>query len=135
MTTLDQCIEFLAEYGASKQSVSKVLDIPFETFLGICSAMPDVEWKPRGQAIGDARALRKRKLNAKKRQAALLAGQNLTLDAQVTMFGRTGSLREIVDMFSSVTRRSVLHRIRLGYSLEEAILKPTNRGPKREDGQ
>ena len=131
--TLDQCIIFLAEYGASKNSVAKVLAIPMETFLGICQAIPEAKWRPKGQTIGDMRSLKKRQLMAKKRQDTLQAARDITLDDHVTIFGYTGTIREIVDRFASVHRRSVLHRLRLGYSLEEAILRPTNRGPSRRD--
>lgn len=131
--TLEQCLRFLAEYGASKNSVAKVLGMPMEDFLDICRAMPDAKWKPRGQTIGDLRALRKRQWEARKRRAKLEEGKEITLDSTVTLFGHTGTIREIADKFSTVNRRSVLHRLRLGFSLEEAILKPTNRGPvKRE---
>ena len=133
---LDDCISFLAEYGCSKNSVAKVLDMPMETFLGLCSAMPDVKWKPKGQTIGDLRALKKRHLNAQKRLAHLQESQAVTLDTVVTLFGQTGTIRQIADQFASVNRRSVLHRLRLGFSLEQAILMPTNRGPaKHEDVQ
>lgn len=131
MIAIEQCIEFLAAYGASKHSVATVLDIPMETFLDMCKAMPDAKWRPKGQTIGDRRSMRRRQFSAKRRREILQSARRITLDEQVTVLGRTGTLREMIDAYSTVTRRSVLHRIRLGCGVEEAVLKPTNRGPAR----
>lgn len=131
MISINECIEFLAAHGASKRSVAIVLDIPFETFSDICQAMPDVQWKPKGQTLGDLRSSRKRQYAAKKRKTMLEEAEKFSLTSEATIYGHSGTISELADKFATVTKRTIIHRLKLGYSIEDAILKPRERGPVR----
>ena len=134
--SLDQCIAFLAEHGASKLSVAKALGIRYESFLDMCKAMPDVVWPERGHSNGAVRQHRQQrgKCSDQKRGAVLKAAQ-ASADSRSTKvaFGRIGTIAQHVEWFGVVCYSTVLQRVREGMPLEEALTRQYKRGPYRRN--
>jgi hypothetical protein len=132
--SLDQCIAFLAEHGASKLSVAKALGIRYESFLDMCKAMPDVVWPERGHSNGAARQHKQQrgKCSEMKRGAVLKAAK-ASADARKTKvaFGRTGTIAQHVEWFGVVCYAVVRRRLKDGMTLEQALTYPSQRGRGR----
>ena len=123
---LDDCIAFLAEYGCSKHQVAKLLDIRWELFLGMCKAMPDVQWATRGYTIADRQSRRKirGKFPEAKREAIAKANEARRKGCMVMAFGKLATIEEHAERMGHVSYDCVLKRMRRGMSLEEALSTP-----------
>lgn len=112
-----------AGQGWNQRDVAQALGLTYSKFRSLLRMHPEFKW-PRGQTIAQRRYQAEKHPKGSTEQAALMRAAQRAKLPKYTVRGVTGTLHELAHHFKVVSFNTSHRRVRLGFSVEQALLAP-----------